>query len=311
MDYLLLVSGLIILIACGDFLVKGSVNLALRLNIPPIIIGLTIVSIGTSAPELFASIKAVNLGASGMSVGNVVGSNIANLALVLGITCLIFPVAVKRSLLRNEWLVLVFITFLFVLVSLDGTISAVNGWTFLITLALYMGFLVYSARKSKANAIVDIEEGAKIPKPWFWIGLYLLIGLIGLYFGAEWLISGAIGIAKSYNVDDFTIGVTVVAFGTSVPELATSAIAAFKKESDISIGNLIGSNIFNILGVLGATSLVQPLPIADSVLTGDFIWMVAVVLILFPMIYFSQKISRYSGLLLFAGYVAYVYLALI
>ena len=314
MDYILLISGLIILIACGEFLVKGAVNLALKLNIPPMIIGLTVVSIGTSAPELFASLKAAGIGAADISVGNVIGSNIANLGLVLGLTTLIFPVAVKRSLLWYEWIVLILVSTLFVLFSIDGQLSKLDGIIFILLLIAYISFLVITTiRKNKKDSekeLLETNEIPKVPKPWAWIVLYIIIGFVGLYFGAEWLIAGAIGIAKSFDISEFVIGVTVVAFGTSVPELATSAIAAFKKESDISIGNLIGSNIFNILGVLGVTSIVHPLGINESLMKSDFFWMMGVALILFPMIYFSNKISRVSGLILLGGYIVYVSLLL-
>ena len=310
MDYLMLIGGLVILIFSGDLLVKGAVNLALQLKIPPLIIGLTVVSIGTSAPELFASLKAVGLGAADISVGNVVGSNIANLALVLGLTTIIFPVVVRRTLLWNEWIVLTLVSTLFVVFSLDGKLSTWDGIAFLVLLVSYLVFLVFSAR-SKKKKKVELEVDEEIPsepKPWHWIVVFLIAGFVGLYFGAEWLISGAVEIAKSFDVSEYTIGVTVVAFGTSVPELATSAIAAFKQESDISIGNLIGSNVFNVLGVLGVTSVVQNLNIPDTVLSNDFFWMMGIVLVLFPMIYFTNKISRFSGLLLFGAYIFYVFL---
>lgn len=307
MSYLLLLAGLAVLIASGEFLVKGAVNLALRLNIPPMIIGLTVISIGTSAPELFASLKAANLGNADISVGNVVGSNIANLALVLGVTTLIFPVAVNRKLLWNEWLVLIVVTGVFVVLSLDGRLSVFDGIIFVSLLVSYLIFLVVSTiRKSNPDEIKEVDDIPKEPKSWFWIVFYIIIGFIGLYFGAEWLILGAVDIAKSLGLSEFVIGVTVVAFGTSVPELVTSGIAAYKKESDISIGNLIGSNIFNILGVLGVTSIVHPLGIEEAIIRYDFIWMLGAVLILFPMIYFAKNISRVSGTVLLGGYILYV-----
>ena len=310
MNYILVILGLFILIMCGDFLVKGAVNLAIRLNIPPLIIGLTVVSIGTSAPELFASLEAVSRDKADMSVGNVVGSNIANLALVLGLTTLIFPVAVKRSILRNEWLIMMLVSILFVGLSLDGQLSAIDGIIMVILLAVYLLVLVFMTRRNK-NKDDDVEDIPKKAKTWPWIFFYVAVGFAGLYFGAEWLIEGATGIAKSFGVSDFVIGVTIVAFGTSVPELAASATAALKKESDISIGNLIGSNVFNVLGVLGVTASVHPLDISDKIIRSDFIWMLAVAAVLFPMIYFTNRLSRYSGLVLFGSYLTYVVLLFI
>lgn len=309
MNYLLLILGLAVLIYSGDLLVKGAVGIALKLNITPLIVGLTVVSFGTSAPELFASIKAANFGNPGISIGNVVGSNIANLALVLGITAMIFPVAVAHKILRQDWLVMVFATVLFFLLSLDGELTAIDGVIFIVSLLGYLGFL-YFVNKASVNE-QEIEGAEAKSKTFFMLFLLLLAGFVGLYFGSEWFLKGAINIAKEHHIDDYIIGVTVVAFGTSVPELATSAVAAYRQHSDISIGNLIGSNIFNIFAVLGITSTIKPLPVPDEVLNNNIYWMLGVALILFPMIYFNKSINRWNGLLLFLLYIAYIVMLIV
>jgi len=304
MNYFYLLLGLAVLVYSGDLLVKGAVGIALKLNITPLIVGLTVVSFGTSAPELFASIKAANFGNPEIAIGNVVGSNIANLALVLGITAMIFPVAVARKILKKDWMVMVYATVLFFILSLDGELDASDGVIFIVSLVGYLGYLYYVNKKSVDEE--EIEGAEEKAKTFFLLSILLLAGFIGLYFGAEWFLKGAISIAEDNNIDDYIIGVTVVAFGTSVPELATSAIAAYRKHSDISIGNLIGSNIFNIFAVLGITSTIKPLPVPDEVLTNNIYWMLGIALILFPMIYFNKSINRWNGFLLFGLYVSYI-----
>lgn len=304
MNYLLLILGLIVLIYSGDLLVKGAVGIALKLNITPLIVGLTVVSFGTSAPELFASIKAANMGNPGIAIGNVVGSNIANLALVLGITAMIFPVVVSRKILKQDWLVMIYATVLFALLAWDKELTTSDGIIFIVSLIGYLGYLYFANKKSQNEE--EIEGAEAKSKTFLMLFLLLIGGFIGLYFGSEWFLKGAIAIAEENNIDDYIIGVTVVAFGTSVPELATSAIAAYRKQSDISIGNLIGSNIFNIFAVLGITSMIKPLPIPNELLDNNIFWMLGVALILFPMIYFNKSINRWNGFLLFTLYVSYI-----
>lgn len=305
-DYLLLIIGLAVLILSGDFLVKGAVGISLKLNITPLIVGLTVVSFGTSAPELFASIKAANLGNPGIAIGNVVGSNIANLGLVLGITAMIFPVVVARKILKQDWTVMIYASLLFFALGWDGELNYIDGIVMIVSLLVYLGFLYFSNKKSNSQDEGELEGAEAKSKSYSVLFLFLGAGFVGLYFGAEWFLKGAISIAEKNNIDDYIIGVTVVAFGTSVPELATSAIAAYRKQSDISIGNLIGSNIFNIFAVLGITSLIKPLPVPGEVLNNNIYWMLGVALIIFPMVYFNKKINRFNGFVLFGIYVAYI-----
>jgi len=298
-----LVLGFVLLIWGGDILVRGASGIALRAKLSPMIVGLTVVSIGTSAPELFVSISAALDGKPEMSMGNVIGSNIANLGLVLGITAMILPIPVERKILKLEWPVMMFATLLLWFFIYNGTLSKIEGGIFVGLLFAFILYLVYISR-GKSDDTEALETDGKMP---IWkLILYPIIGTVGLKFGADWLIDGASFIAKEMGISDHVISVTLIAFGTSVPELAASIIAALRGETDISIGNLIGSNIFNIFCVLGFTSIIHPLAISANSLL-DMWWVVAIALALLPMIYFKPKIGRYSGIVLLLGYAAYIY----
>ncbi|MCB0760605.1 MAG: calcium/sodium antiporter [Flavobacteriales bacterium] len=307
--YLLLLAGFAILMVGGELLVRGAAGLALKAKISPLVVGLTVVSIGTSAPELFASLQAVWQGSPEICVGNVIGSNIANLGLVLAITVLIFPITVDRQVLRQDWPMMLIATLAFYIFSLDGRLSFLDGLIFTATLALFTIYLIVRSRMQAADRehMEETEEFTKVAGQAYWKLLGLIgVGCVGLYFGSEWFLEGAIGVATQFGVSDHVIGVTVVAFGTSVPELAASGIAAFRKQSDISLGNLVGSNIFNLLGVLGVTAMTGSLPISDTVMHWDYFWVLGVALLLFPMMFFKGKIGRIDGLILLASYVAYI-----
>ncbi len=307
--YLLLLLGFAVLIFGGELLVRGAAGLALKARISPLVVGLTVVSIGTSAPELFASLQAVWQGSSDIAVGNVIGSNIANLGLVLAVTALIFPIVVDRQVLRQDWPMMIIATLAFFFFSLDGHLSFLDGLIFFLTLSFFTVYLIVRSRMqaSEREHMEDTEEFVKVAKqPYTKLLVLIVLGCVGLYFGSSWFLDGAIQLASTFGVSDHVIGVTVVAFGTSVPELAASGIAAFRKQSDISIGNLIGSNIFNILGVLGITSMVSPLSISEEILGWDFYWMLGIGLILFPMIFLKKKIGRIDGIILLACYTAYI-----
>lgn len=308
--YFLLVAGFAVLMFGGEFLVRGAAGLALKARISPLVVGLTVVSIGTSAPELFASLQAVWQGSPEICVGNVIGSNIANLGLVLAITAIIFPIAVDRQVLRQDWPMMMIATMAFYFFSLDGTLTFTDGAIFVSTLALFTVYLIVRSRmqSSSREDMEDTEEFDKVAKrPYLQLLVLILIGCVGLYYGSEWFLSGAIEVATTFGVSDHVIGVTVVAFGTSVPELAASGIAAFRKQSDISLGNLIGSNIFNLLGVLGVTSMVSELPISDRVLDWDYFWVFGVALLLFPMMFVRRKLGRIDGFILLGCYAAYIF----
>jgi cation:H+ antiporter len=303
MDYLLLLGGLAVLIVGGELLVRGAVGIASKFKLSPLVIGMTIVSFGTSAPELIVSLKAAMDGFPEIAIGNVVGSNIANIALVLGLTAIILPVPVAVATLKRDWPSMMFVSLLFFFFILDGTLNTWEGAVFVVLLLTY---IVYQLKSSKKN---DEEETEAIKQPILLSMLFLAIGITGLAFGADWLVQGAVSIAKSFGVSEHVISVTIVAFGTSVPELVTSVMAAIKKQMDISVGNLIGSNIFNLLGVLGITAVVKEIPISEAVINNDIYWVLGTSLILLPLM-LNYNIARWKGGILFVSYLLYVYFLL-
>jgi cation:H+ antiporter len=310
MTVLLLLLGLGVLILGGDLLVRGSAGLAVKANIPPMVVGLTVVSMGTSAPEFLVSLQAAMKGVDDIAIGNVVGSNIANIGLILGLTTLIFPLAVDRMTLTQDWPIMMSASLLLFILALDNLLSFPEGIILFTTLILFTGYLVIRTRWT-GPVKVDVPEtkaGRFSGYPWL-IG-FVAVGIVGLKFGSDWFVSGAIDIAGHLGMSPHVIGVTVVAFGTSVPELTASIIAALKKESEISLGNIIGSNIFNILGVLGLSSIFIPLKVSEVVMSSDIYWMLAVSFMLFPLMVFTGKIMRWGGALLLASYVAYIVVVL-
>jgi len=319
MEYLMLFLGLIILIIGGDFLVRGAVGLALKANISTLIIGMTVVSFGTSAPELLVSVGAALKGGeeSLLSVGNVIGSNIANIALVLGITAFIFPVPVQKQSIRQDWPVMMGATILFVvfMAFFDGEKYLVNRWEgacLFVLIILFTCFLIWkSIKNSKKSAELVVAEDKELAASWgrplFQNVFFLIGGCICLVIGADWLLGSAVSIATKFGVSNYMIGVTVVAFGTSIPELVTSAVAAYRKQTDIAIGNLIGSNIFNILCVVGITGSIAGMPLPKSVLAFDSWWMLGITFLILPLMAFGSKIHRWKGLLLISVYVMYMY----
>lgn len=307
MDYLKLLAGFILLLASGDILVRGGVSLARHFKISTLVVGLTVVSLGTSAPELMVSLKAALLGHADMATGTIIGSNISNVALVLGLTAIILPLAVNRRSTTFDWPIMFGATLLFFLFVLDRVLGLFEGIVFVVLLTIFIVFTIFQSRKTNAK---DKREFLT-PKYSLWkSGLIILASVIGLRFGADWLVQGASGIAQNFGISDHLIAISVVAFGTSVPELSTSIVAAFKKETDISIGNIIGSNLFNILGILGVTAIVKPIPVNDQILNFDLFWLSGIcVILLFMMLPLkSGKISRWNGILLVLSYFVYVLL---
>lgn len=312
MMYVLLISGLATLIVGGEFLVRGAVGIAKKAQISTLVIGMTVISFGTSAPELFVSIDAAMDGKPDIAIGNVIGSNIANIALVLGITVLIFPIAAGRNSKVIDWPMMMLATVLFYVFALDNELVFWEGAVLFGILLIFTFLLIRNSRRTmKKDKLESSEEEGdddidKV-KDKIWLSiLFTIIGLVGLYFGAEWLVDGAVDIAGSFGMEERVIAVTVVAFGTSVPELVTSAVAAFKKETDISVGNLIGSNIFNIMAVLGITSMVHPIHVSPASMNFDAWWMIGIAVALLPMMYIGKKIGRLHGVILFATYVIYI-----
>lgn len=309
MDYLLLLGGFIILLVGGEVLVRGATALALRFNISTLVVGVTVVSFGTSAPELVVSLKAALSGHPDISVGNIIGSNIANLALVLGATAAIFHINVSKNSIRIDWPVMMISSLVFTWFIWDGALVKWEGAIFVIAIIAFVTWLIRKSRKDEISRANDqdkfIEE--QVRTPIYKIIGYLLIGCVGLAFGAEWLVTGAVGIASSMGISEAVISLTVIAFGTSVPELATSIIAMVKRESDISIGNLIGSNIFNILGILGVTALFTDITGFDPRLINyDIWWMLGISFITLVFMVSNMKIHRWEGFVLLLLYITYI-----
>ena len=306
MDYLLLILGLAVLIFGGDLLVKGASGIALKLNMDPMVVGLTVVSLGTSAPELIVSIKSALNGNPDIAMGNVVGSNIANLGLVLAITAIMFPIAVNRKVLRIDWPVMVFFAALAFIFGLDNLITRFEGGVLLVTLVVYIYKLLQRGKSHLDNGDIEIDTDTE-KESMMKLILLLLGGMVALYLGSEWFLGGAMDIGRSFNLSESVIGVTIVAFGTSTPELAASAIAAYRKETDMALGNLLGSNIFNIGAVLGTTSIISPLVIDAKIMNIDILWMLGIAGILFPLMVFKKKLSLLSGIILFSLYCIFIF----
>jgi cation:H+ antiporter len=303
--YLFLILGFALLAFSGNFLVNSSVSLSKHLKISTLVIGIVVVSFGTSSPELIVSLKAALDGLADMSLGNVVGSNISNVALVLAMVAIILPIYIKNKKIWFDWLVMIIASvILFLILIFFGEINIIGGIVFTSLLVIY---IVYSIIKSR-KATKDSEDQAK-PKYNLLISVLMLIAsCVGLFFGADFLIDSASEIARSFNVSERIISLTVIAFGTSVPELAASIIAALKKEMDISIGNIIGSNLFNILAILGITSIISPIkPLDIQQFFVDIIWMIAISAVLIIPILMGEM-KRWKGAILLVAYIIYVYL---
>lgn len=309
-----LLFGLILLFFGGELLVKGSVALALRIRISTLVVGMTIVSFATSAPELFVSLEALLNGSSNIALGNIIGSNIANIALVLGITAMIFRVQISKQTISLNFPFLLVSSLVFgaVLYYFNG-VPQIVGYLFIITLFLFSVILIKKSREEYLPAKDEVLEEVK-QDPLYKSIAFLIVGVVLLKYGADYLVDSAISIANYFKVSDRIIAVTIVAIGTSIPELATSIVAALKKENNLAFGNLIGSNIFNILAVLGVISVIQDIVIADiAILNFDYIWMIVITFIVGLFIYtFSKRqISRIEGSILFLLYLSYLYFTLL
>ena len=322
MDWLLACLGLTILLLAGDSLVRGAVNLALRVGIPALIVSLTIVAFGTSAPELLIAIKAVFDNAPGIAMGNVVGSNTANVLLVLGFPALLAAMHTSECDTRKNYAYMLGGTLLFIALAFRGVF---DFWAGIILLAALAAILTDSflharnhrrdARASKAAAAAleaelesDIEEleGADPELPWGKILMFLALGLVGLPLGADLLVDASVNIARTFNISEPVIGLTLVALGTSLPELATTTMAALRRQADVALGNVIGSNMFNLLAIIGVTSLLGPIPVAAQFLQFDLWVMLGASLLLVPFVFFKRDITRAWGVALTALYLGYI-----
>jgi cation:H+ antiporter len=302
-----LLAGLVLLYYGAEALVRGSSSLALRLGLSPLVVGLTVVAFGTSTPELMVSLKAALAGQADISVGNVVGSNICNIGLILGICALVTPIATTSQIVRIDIPIMLAITAITIFLLADGTIGLPEGIFLTTLLVAYIVFSIGLARRQPADSLgTEFGEEVKISKRGLAIDLLMVAGgLVLLVFGARFLVDGAVIIARTFGWTEALIGLTVVAVGTSLPELATSLVAAIKKEADIAVGNIVGSNIFNLLGILGITAIVHPLA-ATGIGRIDYAVMAVFALVLWPMAYHQKRITRLEGAIILAGYVAYV-----
>lgn len=309
MDFLIAGLGLVILLLAGDVLVRGAVNLALRVGIPALLVSLTIVAFGTSAPELLIAIDAVIEGAPGLAIGNVVGSNTANVLLVLGVPALLAGLAASTSDSRESFNYMIAGSLLFIGLSFFGPLT---WWHGLILLAFLLFTLLRTARDALRHASGAPHEGEEDlegvdPKMRGWkIATFLILGLIGLPLGASLLVDSSTNIARSFGVSETVIGLTLVAVGTSLPELATTVMAAFRREADVAIGNVIGSNMFNLTAIIGAAALVGPIPVPASFLTFDLWVMLACSLLIAPIVYKNLAIGRGLGIALTLAYAGYI-----
>lgn len=314
--FLLIAVAIAILIVAGDFLVKGAVSIALKLKISMMIVGLTVVSFATSAPELFVSLMSALNGNSDIALGNVIGSNIANITLVLGPTAMLFPIVVQKRVYRFDWAVMALFSILFGLfLYTDRIIAFWEGLVLFLGLLAYIFSMIFSVRRDKRQGNLQVtnedEDDAIIPN-WKSI-IFLILGVFGLWYGSKLLIEQVEIFAVEMGVTDRVIALTIVAFGTSIPELTASLVAAYKGRKDLSVGNLIGSNIFNIASVIGVTAMVKPIVVTSESQIIDWVWMfgAAILVLLSIVLHKKNMINRLSGSLLFLFYGIYVAFLLI
>ena len=312
MSIVFILIGLVLLVVGGEFLVRASVALSFKFNISKMVIGLTVVSFATSAPELLVSLQAALSGFSDISLGNVIGSNIANLGLVLGITAIITSISVDREFYRFNWpAMMLFSIVLYYFLYTGEYISRLEGLLLFIGLIVFLILLIRRSRRKTEIAVEGIDDSLKETSNFKMI-IWLLIGGVALWGGSELLVDGAVDLATMIGVSERVISVTMIAIGTSVPELAASVIAALKKEKALSLGNLIGSNIFNIASVLGITAMIQPIYIqSDQILTNDIFWMIGIAFAIAPLAFLPKRFlfNRYKGVILFVSYVIFTGLA--
>lgn len=298
--------GLLILLLAGDVLVRGAVNLSLRLGIPALIVSLTVVAFGTSAPELLISIQAVLEGVPGLALGNVVGSNTANVLLVLGIPALLSGLEPPQADTRKSYLFMMGGSILFVALATSGVFGWWQGAVLLVAMGLILSDQFREAYAHAREGQVEEIEEAEDDMPWWKIALYLVLGLIGLPVGAELLVDSSTEIARHFGVSETVIGLTLVALGTSLPELATTVMAAIRRHSEVAIGNVIGSNLFNLLAIIGIAAMAGPIPVAATFFAFDFWVMLGASIILAPFVFKRIRMGRAVGLGLTALYILYI-----
>ncbi|UXX82429.1 calcium/sodium antiporter [Roseovarius pelagicus] len=309
--------GLVILLLAGDALVKGAVNLSLRVGIPALIVSLTIVAFGTSAPELLIAINAVLENKPGLALGNVVGSNTANILLVLGLPAIMSRLHTSECDTRKTFVFMLASTALFIGLAFFGIFTALSGAVLLAGLVFVLGDAFRDAHRHRRAACAPCPnggqevEGADPDMPWWQIAVFLILGLVGLPLGADLLVDNASIIAANYGVSDTVIGLTLVALGTSLPELATTMMAALRKQADVALGNVIGSNMFNLLAIIGVTSLIGPIPVDPEFLQFDLWVMLGASLLLIPFVFWGRDITRRWGVALTVSYLGYIAIILV
>jgi len=305
-----LLAGFVLLLGGGEYLVRGAGALALRFGLSHLVVGIIIVGFGTSVPELVASIQAALSGAPGIAMGNVVGSNTANILLILGIGAIIYPVIVSGAAIYRDGVTMVATAALLLFAVWGGQLSTLAGLLFVMLLSAYLVYLIYSDRKANGEAAADGEDDDELPKPsksiWFDIAM-VAGGIAAVVAGGKLLVDGAITVAQAFDVSDEVIGLTLVAIGTSLPELATSIMAALRKHSDIALGNVLGSNVYNILGIAGITALIKPIPVSAHMVKVDIPVMIAVSVALFVLAVVVKRFGKRVGYAFLAGYAAYIY----
>ena len=311
MNILLFVAGLALLIVGAEALVKGASRLAANVGVSPLVIGLTVVAFGTSSPELAVSIKAAFAGNADIAMGNVIGSNIFNVLFILGLSAMIIPLSVVQQLVRFDVPIMIVMSLLVLLLALDHNIGRVDGLFFLLTLLVYVGFLIYKSRNETAevkNEYAGVYENAgETGLTWVKNVMLVIFGLGMLVLGSRWLVESAVSFARYLGVSELVVGLTIISAGTSLPEVVTSVIAALRGERDIAVGNVIGSNLFNIMGVLGAAAALSPdgIEVSAAIIGFDIPVMIAVAFACLPIFMTDGVISRKEGLAMFFYYIAY------
>lgn len=310
MTWLLLILGLVLLVFGADLMVKGAARLAANFGVPALVIGLTVVAFGTSAPELAVSVKAAFSGQAELAIANVVGSNIFNVLFILGLAALISPLIISRQLIRQDVPIMVVISAVAMVMTFNGSISKIEAGLLTLGLIIYTWFLFYQGKQKGVDVSDgDVEEILKSTAP-VWQNLLLVAGgLVLLVLGARWLVQSAVELATAWGVNEAVIGLTIVAAGTSLPEVVTSVVATIRGERDIAVGNVVGSNIFNILCVLGLSGLISPMPLVAGEQLGsiDIPIMLGVALLCVPLFFVGAILNRVDGFLFLVLYIAYVW----
>lgn len=313
LDWFLVLVGLALLVGGGEALVRGASGIALLARVTPAVVGLTVVAAGTSAPELIVSLQAAFAGSPGIAMGNVVGSNLFNICLILGLTALAQPLQILGNTVRLEWPVMMLSAFQLHLLARDGSIDRLEGGFFVTSLVVFMAYAVWLGRKNAAP--IEQENFSHIPTASAGrtgrVAMLFNIAAVGLGIalmgaGSTALVRGAVGVASTLGISDAVIGLTIVAAGTSTPELVTSFVAVRRGQADMAVGNVVGSNIFNVLCIIGATGVIHPIAVPDEIISRDNWWMLAASVLLFPLMKSGMRVNRIEGALLVGIYVAYL-----